>query len=98
MDIHRSVGEHIGKYDTLLEIVNKRKLRLFGHVVTPLRAKGTPYCRVQFRGNIKRKVCRWLHDVKECRVAWGKKPPGGKKPLLDIHKSKLDRKAYITIV
>ena len=32
------------------------------------------------------------------RVAWGKKPPWGKKPLLDIHKSKLDRKAYITIV
>ena len=70
MDIHRRVGEHIGKYDTLLEIVKKRKLRLFGHVVTRLRAKGTPYCRVQFRGNIKRKVCRWLHDVKECRPTW----------------------------
>ncbi len=33
MDIHRRVGEHIGKYDTLLEIVKKRMLRLFGHVV-----------------------------------------------------------------
>ena len=33
-----------------------------------------------------------------CRVTWGKKPPWGKKPLLEIHKSKLDRKAYITIV
>ena len=32
------------------------------------------------------------------RVTWGKKPPWGKKPLLDIHKSKLDRKAYTTIV
>ena len=36
--------------------------------------------------------------VRPYRVAWGKKPPWGKKPLLDIHKSKLDRKAYITIV
>ena len=33
----RYPGEHIGKYDTLLEIV-KRKLRWFGHVV---RVKGT---------------------------------------------------------
>ena len=41
-DIHWRVGEHIGKYDTLLEIVKKRKLRLFGHVVTRLRAKGNP--------------------------------------------------------
>ena len=65
MDIHRRVGEHIGKYDTLLEIVKKGKLRLFGHVVTRLRAKGTPSCRVQFRGKIKRKPCRWLDDVKE---------------------------------
>ena len=64
-DIHWRVGDHIGKYDTLLEIVNKRKLRLFGHVVTRLRAKGTPSCRVQFRGKIKRKVCRWLNDVKK---------------------------------
>ena len=32
------------------------------------------------------------------RVTWGKKPPWCKKPLLDIHKSKLDRKAYTTIV
>ena len=31
MDIHSRVGEHIGKYDTSLEIVKKRKLRLFGH-------------------------------------------------------------------
>ena len=65
MDIHRRVGEHIGKYDTLLEIVKKRKLRLFGHVVTRLRAKGTPSCRVQLRGKIKRKACRWLDKVKE---------------------------------
>ena len=36
--------------------------------------------------------------INHCRVTWGKKPPWGKKPLLDIHKSKLDRKAYITIV
>ena len=63
MDIHRRVGEHIGKYDTLLEIVKKRKLRLFGHVVTRLRTKGTPSCRVQFRGKIKRKASRWLDDV-----------------------------------
>ena len=49
----------------LLEIVKKRKLRLFGHEVTRLRAKGTPSCRVQFRGKIKRKACRWLDDVKE---------------------------------
>ena len=48
--ISYSIGEHIGKYDTLPEIVTKRKLRLFGHVVTRLRAKGTPSCRVQFRG------------------------------------------------
>ena len=34
----RRVIEHIGKYDTLLEIVKKRKLRWFGHVV---RVKGT---------------------------------------------------------
>ena len=60
-DIHWRVGEHIGKYDTLLE----RKLRLFGHVVTRLRAKGTPSCRVQFSGKIKRKACRWLNDVKK---------------------------------
>ena len=65
MDIHWRVGEHIGKYDTLLEIVKKRKLRLFGHVVTRLRAKGTPSCRVQFSGKIKRKACTWLDDVKE---------------------------------
>ena len=68
MDIHRRVGELIGKYDTPLEIVKKRKLRLFGHVVTRLRAKGTPSCivvLVQFRGKIKRKVCRWLDDVRQ---------------------------------
>ena len=64
-DIHWRVGEHIGKHETLLEIVKKRKLRLFGHVVTRLRAKGTPSCRVQFMGKIKRKVCRWLDDVKK---------------------------------
>ena len=62
---YRRVGEHIGKYDTSLEIVKKRKLRLFGHVVTRLRAKGTPSCRVQSRGKIKRKACRWLEDIKE---------------------------------
>ena len=38
VEIHRRVAEHIGKYDTLLEIVKKRKLRWFGHVV---RVKGT---------------------------------------------------------
>ena len=27
VDIHRRVAEHIGKYDTLLEIVKKRKGR-----------------------------------------------------------------------
>ena len=59
------VGEHIGKFDTLLEIVKKRKLRLFGHVVTRLRAKGTPYCSAQFRGKIKMTTRRWLEDVKE---------------------------------
>ena len=42
-----------------------RKLRLFGHVVTRLKAKGTPSCRVLFRGKIKRKACRWLDDVNE---------------------------------
>ena len=43
-----------------------RKLRLFGHVVTRLRAKGTtPSCRVRFRGKIKRKACGWLEVVKE---------------------------------
>ena len=65
LDIHWRVAELIGKYDTLLEIVKKRKLRLFGHVVTRLRAKGTPSCRVQFSGKIKRKACRWLNDVKK---------------------------------
>ena len=65
VDIHRRVGEHIEKYDTSLEIVNKRKLRLFGHVVTRLRAKGNHLARVQSRGKIKRKACRWLDDVKE---------------------------------
>ena len=49
----------------LLEIVKKKKLSLFGHVVTGLRAKGTPSCRVQFRGKIKRKACRSLDDVEE---------------------------------
>ena len=39
VDIHRRVGEHIAKYDTLLEIV-KKKLRLFGHVA------GLTHCRV----------------------------------------------------
>ena len=65
MDIHRRVGEHIGKYDMLLEIVKKRKLILFAHVVTQLRAKGTPSCRVRCSGKIKRKACRWLEDVNE---------------------------------
>ena len=37
VEVHRRVAEHIGKYDTLLEIV-KRKLRWFGHVT---RAKAT---------------------------------------------------------
>ena len=31
------------------------------------------------------------------RVTWGNKPAWGKKPLLDMHKSKPDRKAYIYI-
>ena len=32
-------AEHTGKYDTLLKIVKKRKLRWFGHAV---REKGAP--------------------------------------------------------
>ena len=38
MEIHRKVPGHIGKYDTMLEIVKKRKVRWFGHVV---RVNGT---------------------------------------------------------
>ena len=38
VEMHKSVEEHIGKYETLLEIVKRRKGRWFGHVV---RANGT---------------------------------------------------------
>ena len=34
VEIHMRVAGHIGKYDTMLEIVMKRKLRWFGHVVS----------------------------------------------------------------
>ena len=54
------VGEHI-----MTRCGRSRKLRLCEHVVTRLRAKGTPSCRVQFSGKIKRKAFRWLDDVKE---------------------------------
>ena len=37
-EIYRRVAEHIGKYDILLEIIKKRTVSWFGHVV---RAKGT---------------------------------------------------------
>ena len=32
VEIHRTVANHFGKYDMLLVIVKKRKLRWFGHV------------------------------------------------------------------
>ena len=38
VETHRRVAEHIGKYDTLQEIIEKRKPRWFGHVIG---AKGT---------------------------------------------------------
>ena len=38
MEIHIRVAGHIGKYDRLLEIIKKNKLRGFGHEV---RKKGT---------------------------------------------------------
>ena len=54
MDIHRRVGEHIGKYDAQLEIV------ACGNT-----AESERNTILQFRGKIKRKACGWLDDVKE---------------------------------
>ena len=42
--------------DMLLKIVKKRNLKLFGQVVTRLRAKETSYCRVHFSRKSKRKL------------------------------------------
>ena len=65
MEIHERVAGHSGKYDTLLEIVKKTKLRWFGHAV---RAKGT-LAQNNLRGKVESKISRgrparqWLDDV-----------------------------------
>ena len=46
-----------------------------------------------FLHNIDGPLWKWIFANVQFRVTWGKKPPCGKKPLLDIHKSKPDRKA-----
>ena len=66
MEIHRRVAEHIGKYNTLLEIVT-RKIGWVGHVV---RAKGTLANTILQRigeGKISRgrPARQWLDDVKQ---------------------------------
>ena len=64
VDIHRRVGEHIGKYDTLLEIVKKRTF-IWTCGNTAESERNTILQSLQIRGKIKRKACRWLDDVKE---------------------------------
>ena len=79
-EILRKVAEHIGKFDTLLEIVKKRKLIWFGQVV---RAKGTlAYAFLQGKVEEKRSRGRpgrqWLDDVKEW-ICWVWMRCGGSK-------------------
>ena len=65
VETHRRVVGYIGKYDTLLEMVKKRKVRCFGHVVSTkiTMTKTILQGKLEGKGSRGRFFLRWMCGV-----------------------------------